>query len=145
MLSECHYECWVIFVIGLYCPPDGITNPKYKLSHFLTTKLFCKEKKAIAFNRNRCFLSSALFTADSLPLCWLLLCWVSWSHLESSENYFIWSKNGATTMSKNTLGNVYAECRNETDYAEWRYANCLYYECRGAFKTSSKSTWYMKC
>jgi hypothetical protein len=35
-------------------PLDGITNPKYKLLHFLTTKVFCKEKKALAFNRDRC-------------------------------------------------------------------------------------------
>jgi hypothetical protein len=36
-------------------PQNGITNPKYKLLHFLTTKIkFCKEKKALAFNRDRC-------------------------------------------------------------------------------------------
>ncbi len=41
--------------IGLYYPLDGVNNPKYKLSHFLTTKIkFCKEKKALAFNRDRC-------------------------------------------------------------------------------------------
>jgi len=40
--------------IGLYHPLDGITDPKYKLLHFLTTNFFCKEKKAIAFNRDRC-------------------------------------------------------------------------------------------
>ncbi len=36
--------------IGLYHPLDGITNPKYKLLCSLTTKFFCKEKKALAFN-----------------------------------------------------------------------------------------------
>jgi hypothetical protein len=140
MLSECHYECRVIFVIGLYCPPDGITNPKYKSFHFLTTKLFCKEKKALAFNWDRCC-HRVLCLQLILFLC-AECCYAKCRgcHLESSENCFIWSKNGATTMSKTTLGNVYAECRNETDYFEWRYANCLYYECRGAFKTSSKST-----
>ncbi len=35
-------------------PLDGITNPKYKLLHFLTTEVFCKEKKALAFYRDRC-------------------------------------------------------------------------------------------
>jgi hypothetical protein len=34
--------------IGLYYLLDGITNPKYKLLHFLTTKI-CKEIKALAF------------------------------------------------------------------------------------------------
>jgi hypothetical protein len=40
-------------VIRLYHPLDGITNPKYKLLHFLTANFFCKEKKALAFNRDR--------------------------------------------------------------------------------------------
>jgi hypothetical protein len=40
--------------MGLDHPLDGVTNPKYKLVHFLTTKFFCKEKKAIAFNWDRC-------------------------------------------------------------------------------------------
>ncbi len=35
-------------------PPDGITNPKYKLQCFITTKFFCKEKNALAFNWDRC-------------------------------------------------------------------------------------------
>ncbi len=35
-------------------PLDGVTNPKHKLLHFLTTKFFCKENKALAFNRDRC-------------------------------------------------------------------------------------------
>ncbi len=35
-------------------PPDGTTRPKYKLLFFITTKFFCKEKNALAFNRDRC-------------------------------------------------------------------------------------------
>ncbi len=35
-------------------PPDGSTSPKYKLPCFITTKCFCKEKNALAFNRDRC-------------------------------------------------------------------------------------------
>ncbi len=35
-------------------PPDGNTNPKYKLLCFITTKKFCKEKNALAFNRDKC-------------------------------------------------------------------------------------------
>jgi len=38
------------YLIGLYHSLDGITNPKYKLLYSLTTKFFCKEKKALAFN-----------------------------------------------------------------------------------------------
>jgi hypothetical protein len=42
-------------LIGLYHPLDGITNPKYKMLHFLTTKNnFREEKKAVAFNWDRC-------------------------------------------------------------------------------------------
>jgi hypothetical protein len=43
-----------IQVTGLYHPLDGVTNPKYKLLHFLTTTFFYKEKKAIAFKQGRC-------------------------------------------------------------------------------------------
>jgi hypothetical protein len=41
-------------LMGLYHPLDGITNPMYKLLHFLTTIFFCKGKKALVFNQNRC-------------------------------------------------------------------------------------------
>jgi hypothetical protein len=34
---------------------DGITNPEFKMMCFIQlAKLFCKEKKALVFNRNRC-------------------------------------------------------------------------------------------
>jgi hypothetical protein len=35
-------------------PPDGSTSPKYKLLCFITAKKFCKEKNALALNRDRC-------------------------------------------------------------------------------------------
>ena len=35
-------------------PPDGNTSHKYKLLCFKTTKKICKEKNALAFNRDRC-------------------------------------------------------------------------------------------
>jgi hypothetical protein len=38
--------------IGLQHPLDGVTNPKYMLLHFLTTKFLGKEKKAQAFDRD---------------------------------------------------------------------------------------------
>ncbi len=40
--------------IGLHHPLDGITNPEYKLLHFIQVTLFCKNKRALAFNRDRC-------------------------------------------------------------------------------------------
>ena len=41
--------------IGLYHPLDGITYLKYKMLYFVTTKNnFCEEKKALAFNQDRC-------------------------------------------------------------------------------------------
>jgi hypothetical protein len=47
--AECNYaECRFAECLGaLHHPPDGITNPKYKLLCFLTTKFFCKEKKVL--------------------------------------------------------------------------------------------------
>jgi hypothetical protein len=35
--------------IGLYHPPDGITNHKYKLLHVLTTKTFLHRDKGTSF------------------------------------------------------------------------------------------------
>ncbi len=40
--------------MGLDHPLDGVTNPKYNLLHLLSTKKICKEKKALAFNQDRC-------------------------------------------------------------------------------------------
>jgi len=40
--------------IGLYQPLGGITDHKYELLHFLTTKYFYKDKKALAFNWDKC-------------------------------------------------------------------------------------------
>jgi hypothetical protein len=41
--------------IGLHHPLDGVTSPEYKLLHFIQLpKFFCKEKKALAFNWDRC-------------------------------------------------------------------------------------------
>ncbi len=55
MLSVVKVKVIKLSVMGLYHPLDGITNSKYKLLHFLTTKIkFCKEKKALAFNQDRC-------------------------------------------------------------------------------------------
>ena len=52
-------SCWNIRrtklnSMGLDHPLNGITNPKYKLLHFLTTNFFCREKKSLAFNWDRC-------------------------------------------------------------------------------------------
>jgi hypothetical protein len=53
-------------IIGLHHPLDGVTNPEYKWLPFIQlTKCFCKEKNALAFNRDRCC---------HLALClWLIL------------------------------------------------------------------------
>jgi hypothetical protein len=47
--------CLVDLAMRLCQPPDGSTSPKYKLLCFITTKFFCKEKNALAFNRDRCY------------------------------------------------------------------------------------------
>jgi hypothetical protein len=58
-------------------PPDGSTSPKYKLLCFITTKKICKEKNALAFNRDRC--------------CHLVLCLrLIPSNYFSSELYFVY-------------------------------------------------------
>jgi hypothetical protein len=47
---KCHFKS-----IGFHHPLDGVTNPKYKLLHFIQlTKFFCKEKKAQEFDWDRC-------------------------------------------------------------------------------------------
>jgi hypothetical protein len=35
-------------------PLDGVTNPKYKLLHFLTTKYFLQREEGTSFNWDRC-------------------------------------------------------------------------------------------
>jgi hypothetical protein len=51
-LSQCYKAFF--YVMRLCHPPDGSTSPKYKLLCFTTTNFFCKEKNALAFNRDRC-------------------------------------------------------------------------------------------
>ncbi len=41
-------------IIGLYHPLDGTTNLKYTLLCFLTSNKKISDKKALAFNRDRC-------------------------------------------------------------------------------------------
>jgi hypothetical protein len=42
--------------IGLHHSLDGVTNPEYKLLHFIQrTNFFGKGEKALAFNQDRCF------------------------------------------------------------------------------------------
>ncbi len=58
-------------------PLDGVTNPKNKLLRFFTTITFYKEKKALAYNWERC--------------CHLALC--LWLILFHSTNIIIgWTK-----------------------------------------------------
>ncbi len=53
--TENHKMALILSIIGLHHPLDGVTNPKYKLMCFIQlTKFFCKEKKTLAFNQDRC-------------------------------------------------------------------------------------------
>ncbi len=56
ILSQVFYHCATgVWSIGLHHPLDGVTNPEYKLLHFIQpSKFFCKEDKALAFNWDRC-------------------------------------------------------------------------------------------
>jgi hypothetical protein len=40
--------------MGLYHPPDGVTNLKYKLLCFLIPNKKFSKRKVLAFNRDRC-------------------------------------------------------------------------------------------
>ncbi len=40
-------------IIGLHHSPDGITNPKYKLLCFVTTKFFLQREERTNFNHDR--------------------------------------------------------------------------------------------
>ena len=55
-------------LIGLYHPLDVVTNPKYKLFHFLTSTFFLQREKGTSYLAGWVLPSSALFMADSLPL-----------------------------------------------------------------------------
>jgi hypothetical protein len=65
-------------LMGLHHPLDGITNPKYKLLHFLTTKMkFCKEKNTLAFNWDKCcHLVLCLWLISFHYLAFILWAWV---------------------------------------------------------------------
>jgi len=41
-------KCYA-FKMGLNHPLDGITNPKYELLHFLTTKFFLQREEGTSF------------------------------------------------------------------------------------------------
>jgi hypothetical protein len=43
-----------IIRIRFYHPLDGVTDPKYKLLHFLKTEFFLQREKALAFNQDIC-------------------------------------------------------------------------------------------
>jgi hypothetical protein len=79
LLGHCyafgHTLRYFLSPIGLHHSPDGITNPRYKLLCFITT-IFCKEKNALAFNRDRC--------------CHLALClWLIPFHLDDTMTILI--------------------------------------------------------
>ncbi len=44
----------IVLRIGLHHPLDGITNPKYKLLHFIQLTFFSKKNRALGFNQDRC-------------------------------------------------------------------------------------------
>ncbi len=81
-----------LIAIGLYHPRDGVTNPKYKLLHFLTTKLIWKDRKAQAFNRDR---------YSHLALC-LLLILFHWVTKISAEKNVLTSQNLFFCLSLST-------------------------------------------
>jgi hypothetical protein len=77
----CENGTWFFPSIGLYHALGGITNPKYKLSHFLATKQIYKEL-VLAFNRDRCC---------HLVLClWLIL--FQWLQQSSNKTSFKWQR-----------------------------------------------------
>jgi hypothetical protein len=57
--------------IGFYHPIDGVTNPENNVLHFLTTVIFHKQKKALAFDQD--------WFCHLAPCLWLILFyyWIS--------------------------------------------------------------------
>jgi hypothetical protein len=63
--------------IRLHHPLDGVTNPVNKLLRFIKITIFCKEKKALAFNWYRCcHLALCLWLILFHYLCWWLAQWI---------------------------------------------------------------------
>jgi hypothetical protein len=67
------YHGWL--TMGLYHPLDGVTNLKYKLLYFSTHNKKISKRKALAFNRDRCYhlvicLQLILFYFDSEKLAY---------------------------------------------------------------------------
>ncbi len=52
--SDLYFNSKTSRSMGLYHPPDGVTNLKYKLLYFLTPIKKNSKRKALAFNRDRC-------------------------------------------------------------------------------------------
>ncbi len=69
-------------------PPDGSTSPKYKLLCFITTKKFCKEKNALAFNQDRC--CHLALCLRLIPFHWLYqkLVYYWWCSSHDTKFYF---------------------------------------------------------
>jgi hypothetical protein len=70
--------------MGLYHPLDGITNLKYKLVYFLTPNKKISNRKALAFNQDRCC---------HLAICLqLILFHCVWWKVFFFENTKVWLK-----------------------------------------------------
>ncbi len=61
------FEPVTLIINGALSPTRSPTNPKYKLLFFSANIFFYKEKKALAFNRDRCCIL-VLCLANSFPL-----------------------------------------------------------------------------
>ncbi len=108
-------------VMRLCHPPDGSTSPKYKLLCLIITKKICKEKNALAFNRDRC--------------CHLVLC-LQLIPFHYAESHYV-KRHYAEFLS--------AECHHteclcghalsiphSVSHAECHYVECHYDECHYA-------------
>ncbi len=96
---------YVFFVCSSTCPSiglhhllDGVPNPEYKLFCFIQlNKYFCKEQKALAFNRDRCChlalcIQLILFHSSiSLHICLTVFLFVL-KRLAGTYSFFIFSK-----------------------------------------------------
>ncbi len=108
-----------------------IANHKYKLMHFVQAILFYKEKKALAFNQDRCCHLAVCLLLLLLLLFLLLLhlsnnnnnyniaATVAQCHDTQHNNTLQWHSDTCTVMLRVVLGNIaYSECLKYDLYAE---------------------------
>jgi hypothetical protein len=98
--------------MGVYRPPDGITNLKYKLLYFLTPNKKNSKRKALAFDRDRC--------------CHLAIClWLILFHRYATMGIRLYSVTLKTVGQGKSTYTFSAERLPLSTPPCWLYAKCI--------------------